>query len=135
MYVNGVKIYLFKVKDSQKNTHPLCLGNISKEFTNDNMKKRGLNWCLYDFLVGFKVTDKSEILNIHKYFMAKHDTKMLTFIKQVFNVLMSLSGSFARKCISVDNESCIGNYHSFTKHLFPTKKDVNIKVNEMKSGA
>ena len=75
MYVNGVKIYLFKVKDSQTNTRPLCLGNISKEFTNDNMKKRGLNGYLHDFLVGFKITDKSEILKIHKYFMAKHDIK------------------------------------------------------------
>ena len=60
---------------------------------------------------------------------------MLTFIKQVFNVLMSLSGSLARKCVSLDIEACIGNYHSFTKHLFPTKKDVNIKINEIKSGA
>ena len=29
LFVNGVKMYKFKVKDSEINTAPLCLGNIS----------------------------------------------------------------------------------------------------------
>ena len=37
-YTNGVKIYQFKAKDSEIKPYPLCLGNISKDFTVDNMK-------------------------------------------------------------------------------------------------
>ena len=32
-------MYHFKAKDSELNTYPLCLGNIPKDFTADNMKK------------------------------------------------------------------------------------------------
>ena len=35
-----LKIYQFETKDSEINTYPLCLGNISKDFTVDNMKKK-----------------------------------------------------------------------------------------------
>ena len=35
-----MKIYQFKVKDSEIKPYPLCLGNISKDFTIDNMKKK-----------------------------------------------------------------------------------------------
>ena len=34
-----VKLYQFKAKDSEINSYPLGLGNTSKEFTIDNMKK------------------------------------------------------------------------------------------------
>ena len=43
LFANGVKIYQFKAKDSKLNTHPLCMGNISKNFTVDNIKKTWLN--------------------------------------------------------------------------------------------
>ena len=45
-FVNGVEIYKFKAKDSEINTAPLCLGNVSKV---DNMKKTGLYGYVYDF--------------------------------------------------------------------------------------
>ena len=38
--VNGVEIYKFKAKDSELNAAPLCLGNVLKDFSLDNMKKR-----------------------------------------------------------------------------------------------
>lgn len=38
-HVNTVKIYQFKSKDYELKTYSLCLGNISKEFTADNMEK------------------------------------------------------------------------------------------------
>ena len=38
--VNATKIYQFKAKDSEIKTYPLCLNNISKDFTIDNMKKQ-----------------------------------------------------------------------------------------------
>ena len=38
LFVNGKGIKKFKAKDS-----PSCLGNISKDWSADNMKKTGLN--------------------------------------------------------------------------------------------
>ena len=40
---NGTDIYKFKAKDSEIVATSLCLGNISKDFSVDNMKKTGLN--------------------------------------------------------------------------------------------
>ena len=34
-------MYEFEAKQSQIKPYPLCLGNISKDFTADNMKKQG----------------------------------------------------------------------------------------------
>ena len=39
LFVNGREIYKFKAKDSEIVATPLCLGNISKGFSADNMKK------------------------------------------------------------------------------------------------
>ena len=39
MYANGTKIYQFKAKDPKIKPYQLCLGNISKYFLLDNMKK------------------------------------------------------------------------------------------------
>ena len=40
LFVNATKIYQFKAKDSEIKSCKLCLGNISKEFTINNMKKK-----------------------------------------------------------------------------------------------
>ena len=42
LFVNGTEIYKFKAKDSEIVTSPLCLGNISKDWSTDDMKKQGL---------------------------------------------------------------------------------------------
>ena len=39
LFVNGTEIYKFKVKDSDIVASPICLGNISKDWSTDNMKK------------------------------------------------------------------------------------------------
>ena len=39
LFVNGTEIYKFKAKDSEIVASPLCLGNISKDWLIDNMKK------------------------------------------------------------------------------------------------
>ena len=49
LFDNGREIIKFKVKDSEIKAYPLCLGNISKGFSVDNMKKTGLNGYVYDF--------------------------------------------------------------------------------------
>ena len=42
LFVNGTEICKFKAKDSAIVASPLCLGNISKDWSTDNMKKLGL---------------------------------------------------------------------------------------------
>ena len=42
LFVNGTEIIKFKAKDSEIVASPLCLGNISKDWSTDNMKKYGL---------------------------------------------------------------------------------------------
>ena len=67
--VNAKKIYNFKAKDSEITKYPLCLGNISGDFSANNTKETGLNGCVYDFLVDYRVFDTSNIIDIHRYFM------------------------------------------------------------------
>ena len=40
LFVNGTEIYKFKAKDSEIVPSPLCLRNISKDWSADNMKKK-----------------------------------------------------------------------------------------------
>ena len=39
LFANGTEIYKFKAKDSEIVARPLCLGNISKDWLADNMKR------------------------------------------------------------------------------------------------
>ena len=39
LFVNATKMYQFKAKDSEIKYYTLCLGNISKDFTINNMNK------------------------------------------------------------------------------------------------
>ena len=72
LFINGAEIIKFKAKDSEIVATPLCLRNISKDFSVDNMKKTGLNGYVYDFSVDYDTVD--DILDIHKYLMKKNDT-------------------------------------------------------------
>ena len=53
VFVNGREIYKFKAKDSEILATPIRLGNISKNWTLDNIKKTGLNGYVYDFSVDY----------------------------------------------------------------------------------
>ena len=50
-----------------------CLGNISKDWSVDNMKDTGLNGYVYDFSVDYDSTDVDNIKDIHKYLMKKNN--------------------------------------------------------------
>ena len=69
LFVNGTVIYKFKAKDSEIVPTSLCLGNIPKDWSVDNMKKTGFNVYVSDFSVDYDVTDVDDILDIHKYLM------------------------------------------------------------------
>ena len=70
--MNGTEIYKFKAKDSEIVASPLCLGNISKDWSTDNMKKTGFNGYVYDFSVDYDTTGVDDIKDIHKYLMKKY---------------------------------------------------------------
>ena len=72
LYFNGTEIHKFKAKDSEIVASPLCLGNISKDFSVDNMKKTRLNGYVYDFSVDYDAIAVDDILDIHKYLMEKN---------------------------------------------------------------
>ena len=67
LLVNGTKIYKFKAKDSEIVAAPLCLGNISKDWSVDNMKKTGFNGYVYDFSVDYDAIAVDDILDIHEF--------------------------------------------------------------------
>ena len=71
LFVSGTETYKFKAKDSEIVATPLCLGNISKDWSVDNLKKTGLNGYVYDFSVSYDAADVDDRLHIHKYLKKK----------------------------------------------------------------
>ena len=70
-FVNGTEIYKLKAEDSEMVATPLCLGNISKDSSADNMKKTVFDAYIYDFSVDYNAIVIDDILDIHKYLMKK----------------------------------------------------------------
>ena len=68
-FVNGKEIHEFKAKDSEIVATPLWLGNISKDWIVDDMKKTGLNGYDHDFGVDFHAIPTGTIPQIHKCLM------------------------------------------------------------------
>ena len=73
LFVNGTQIYKFKAKDSEIVPTPLCLGNISKDWSIDNMKRTGLTGNVYDFSVDYDAIAVDDSKDIHKYLMKKNN--------------------------------------------------------------
>ena len=71
LFVNGTEIIKFKAKNSEIVATPLYPGNISKDWTVDNMKRTGFNVYVYDFSVDYDAVAVDDILDIHKYLMKK----------------------------------------------------------------
>ena len=76
MFVNDTEIYKFEAKDSEILASPLCLGDISKDWSIDNKKKKkptGFNGYVYDVSVDYYSTDADDMVDIHRYLMKKND--------------------------------------------------------------
>ena len=72
-----IVIYLFTVtkfraKYSEIRAYSLCLGNISKDWSQDSMKKPGFNSYIYDFSSDYDAITVPAIYDIHKYLMKKN---------------------------------------------------------------
>ena len=61
---NGTEIHQFKTKDSEIVATPLYLGNISKDWSVDNMKRTGLKRYIYDFSVDYDAIADDDVLDI-----------------------------------------------------------------------
>ena len=74
LFANGVEVIKFKGKDSEINPNVLCLGNVSKDFSADNMKRKtGLYGTVYNFSADYGAILVDDILSIHKYLIRKHN--------------------------------------------------------------
>ena len=69
LFGNGTEMYEFKTKDSEIVATPLCLGNISNDWSTDNMKKTGLNGYVYDFSTDYNAIGVDDVKDIHNYLM------------------------------------------------------------------
>ena len=73
LFINGTEIFKFKAKDSEIVASPLCLGNISKDWSTENMKKTGFTGYVYDFSADYSTVTVDDIKDIHNYLMKKND--------------------------------------------------------------
>ena len=73
LFVNGTEIYKFKAKDFEIVVGPTCLGNISKDWSVENVKRTGFNGYVYDFSVNYDAIPVDDIKAIHKYLMKKNN--------------------------------------------------------------
>ena len=74
LFVNDTEICKFKAKNSEIVASPLCLGNVSKDWSTDNMKKTGLTGYVYDFSANYNAIAVDDIKDIHNYLMKKNNT-------------------------------------------------------------
>ena len=51
----------------------ICLGNISKDWSVDNMRRTGFTGNVYHFSVDYDPIANDDIKKIHKYLMKKND--------------------------------------------------------------
>ena len=73
LFVNDTEIIKFKAKDSKIAASLLCLGNISKDWSTDNMRKSSFTGYVYDFSVGQDAIGVDDIKGIHKYLMKENN--------------------------------------------------------------
>ena len=67
------KIIKLQANDSEIAATPLCLGNISEDFSFNNMKRAGLNGHVYDCSVDYDPIAVDDTLEIHKHLKKKND--------------------------------------------------------------
>ena len=73
LFFNGTEIYKFKAKGSEIVVSPICLGNISKDWSVDSMKRTGFNGYFYDFSTNYDAIPVDDIQDIHRYLMKKNN--------------------------------------------------------------
>ena len=113
LFVNGTEIIKFKAKDSEIVPTPLYLGNISKDWSADNMRKTEFTGYVYDFSVDYDDIAVDDIKDIYKYLMKKNNIvkiKIFGVVKKVFFIGLTILSDFTKaiplSCISMKNQEC-----------------------------
>ena len=76
LFVKRKKIYKFKASNKNVNIPSnFFLGSMSNKFDNVNSEKVSLKGNVYDLSVDYNTIDNSDILNIRKNLMTKHNIK------------------------------------------------------------
>ena len=73
LFVNGTEMCKSKAKDSAIVASPLCLGNISKDWSTYNMKKTEFTGYVYDFSADYNAVTVDDIKDINNYLMKKYN--------------------------------------------------------------
>ena len=104
LFVSGKEIFKFKADNKNVNfLTQFCLGSISNRFS----VTESLNGDVNDFSVNYNSIDKSDILNIRKYWTKKYIYKSKF---SLFIILLSFSSFLARdstKCLLLNYERCM----------------------------
>ena len=77
LFVDATKVYHLKAKDSEIKDQTLCLGNVSKGFTINNMKNTILKGSMNFFSVDFNPIYTNDILDIHRYLKRRKQYKIM----------------------------------------------------------
>ena len=72
LFVNGNELIKFKAKDSEIVENPFCLGNMSKEFSESNMKKTRLYGFIYYFSIDHNAVTVDKISDVQDYLYKKN---------------------------------------------------------------
>ena len=76
LFINRQEIFKFKADNKNVNfPTQYCLKSISNGLSATESRKVFLNRNVYDFLVDYNFTDKSDILKVYKYLMTKNNVK------------------------------------------------------------
>ena len=73
LFINGTEIIKLKAKNSAIVASPLCLGNISRNWSTNKMKKTGFTGYVYDFSADYNIVTVNDIKDIRNYLMKKND--------------------------------------------------------------
>ena len=89
LFVTTTKVYQFNAKNSEIKDYALCLGNVSKDFTINNIKNRIKRSCKI-FFVDFNPIDITILqISINIWWKEHNIKKMFKIIKKMFPVLLS----------------------------------------------
>ena len=72
LFVNGKEVIKIKAKDSEIVKDLIFLANISKDFSESNMKKTGLYGSVYYCSIDHNATAANDILDVHNYLIKKY---------------------------------------------------------------
>ena len=90
LFDNGAEIQKFKAKDSEILVGPICLGNISKDWSVDNMTRTGFTGYVYDFSVDYDIVAVDDTLNVLIFACIKFRDSQI-FLKTDFSRVLNFA--------------------------------------------